>query len=68
MIVRICRIKVVDDVVFVNVGFWVFIYDSFCWRVYFGKMCYNCYEWVYLKKDLVFLLKVLDNENEFKWI
>lgn len=54
-------IKVVDDVVFVNVGPWASIYDSFCRRVYLGKMCYNCYEWVYLKKDLALLLKAPDN-------
>lgn len=66
MTVRTRRIKVVDDVVFVNVGPWASIYDSFRQRVYLGKMCYNCYEWVYLKKDLALLLKALDNENEFK--
>lgn len=66
MTVRTRRIKVVDDVVFVNVGPWASIYDSFCRRVYLGKMCYNCCEWVYLKKDLALLLKAPDNENEFK--
>lgn len=66
MTVRTRRIKVVDDVVFVNVGPWASIYDSFLRRVYLGEMCYNCYEWVYLKEDLALLLKAPDNENEFK--